>query len=179
MWCISKRTMLRKKPQVIKHLDIPPSSQCTCPMRGLWVCHNVTACRSGSRILKMQLLLAWAGLLGHPWVTSPQVCKRGFSGLLSVLQVGVVLLIAVRTESGPRIWHGGQALIFGMSMCIKREKNPTTQLTRYMRSYRALFCRLLFHASEIPVLYKFHSILHDLKFLFVRLLVFIMQSNVW
>lgn len=122
----------------------------------------------------VQCLFGGAGSLRQG--EQPQVCRRGLQGLLSVLHwSGPVDCRAQNQDPGLGLEHRLYNLGW---VCAPRRKTPTTQCAQYNCVCWASFGRLLFHASGIPVLYTFHSILHDLKFLFGHLLVFIMQSNI-
>lgn len=59
------------------------------------LCTPYEAAGHCSGIRNEQCWFGWAGSLRHPWVQNPQVCRRGLQGLLSMLQVGMGLLIAV------------------------------------------------------------------------------------
>lgn len=104
------------------------------------------------------------------------VQKRALrSALRAVGWSGPVDRTLQRIRTQGLVWKSG--FHFRRECVHEEEKTQKPAYSTYLCTSSS-FCRLLFHASEIPVLYKFHSILHDLKFLFGHLLVSIMQRNV-
>lgn len=169
--CITKRTILRKKHRVTKHWDIPPSSRSVRPL-------GTPQCDHRQRDYRCAALghLGWViqASLGKQLLGVQRRAQR--SALRAVGWSCSVNCSVHRIRAQDLPWKAGFSF---WRVCTKKKKPQQHSALNISVHIELFFCKLLFHASEVPVLYQFHSILHDLKFFFGHLLVFIMQSNVW